>query len=373
MREMAAFLGYGDCEIFPKQVTILAERGDVGQWINMPYFSETKTERYAVNELGKKLSLQEFVKVAQSKVTTPEELATLVFRDDNQDALSEGPPCLNALAARGFPMGSRNNGLFNLGIYAQKFDADNWEQLLHTYNNKFMTPPLTPIEVVGVIKSLKKSKGYNYTCKQQPICSFCNSGVCRSKKFGVGMQNLGMPKYGTLCKIATNPPIWFVDVEGSKRLELETEDLQYIKKYQTRCMESLNIMPPTMKGDIWNEIITKLMEDVTVVEVPEEATPKGMLRQYIEEFCTSRVQAKNRDEIILGKPWTDQDRVYFRMRDLIAFLERQRFKEFAMNRIAVYLRDWGATKHFMNIKSGGSELILYLGIQEETGSAIRCS
>jgi hypothetical protein len=216
-----------------------------------------------------------------------------------------------------------------------------------------MTPPLTPTEVTGVIKSLKKSKGYNYTCKQQPICSFCNSGMCRSKKFGVGMMNIGMPKYGTLCKIATNPPIWFVDVEGAARLGLETEDLQFIKRYQTRCMDALSIMPFLVKNDVWNEIVSKLMDDVTVVEVPEEATPKGMLRQYVEEFCTSRVQAKSKDELLLGKPWTDADRVYFRMRDLMAFLERQRFKEFAMNRVAVYLRDWGAEKHFLNIKGGG--------------------
>lgn len=368
VREMAAFLGYGNCEVFPKQVTILAERGDVGQWINMPYFDEGKTERYAVNELGKKLSLVEFIKYAQAKTVTPEDLAVLQLLDPNSDPLPDGPPCLNALAARGFPMGTRNNGLFNLGIYAQKLDPDKWETLLATLNNKFMTPPLTASEVSGVVKSLKKSKGYNYTCKQQPIVSYCNLTKCRACKHGVGAMGVGMPKYGTLCKIATNPPIWFVDVEGSSRLELETEDLQFIKRYQTRCMDMLSIMPPLVKNEIWCEIVGKLMEDVTVVEVPQEATPKGLLWQYLEEFCTSRVQGKTADELLLGKPWINNKIVYFRLRDFIAYLERQKFKEFGMNRIAVYLRDWKAEKHFFNLKGRGVNVY---GIKEfsrqETG------
>lgn len=353
MLEMAAHLGYGNSEIFPKQVTILAERGDVGQWINMPYFDESKTDRYAVNELGKRLNIREFITYAQSKITSAEALASILPKTTTLDPLHEGPPCLNALASRGFPLGTRNNGLLNLGIYALKSSPDNWEEKLREYNQKFMTPPLSPSEVDGVVKSLRKMKGYNYTCKTQPICSYCNSGKCRTMEFGVGMMNVGMPKYGTLCKIATDPPIWFVDVEGGHRVELETKDLQFIKHYQARCMDALSIMPPLVKGDVWSEIISKLMENVTVIEVPVEATPRGILWQLLEEFCTSRVQAKTIDELLLGKPWVSKERTYFRMKDFMAFLDRNRFKEFGINRIAVYLQDWKAEKHFFVVKGKG--------------------
>lgn len=353
MREFAAFLGYGSCEIFPKQVTILAERGDVGQWINMPYFDEGKTQRYAISRNGHPLKISEFVKLASQRIISPEQLAVTKLTDTNNDPLPDGPPCLNALAAKGFPAGTRNNGLFNLGLYAQKVDPDNWEALVATYNSRFMDPALTPSEVQGVIKSLRKSKGYTYSCKQQPISSFCNKSKCRACKHGIGAAGVGMPRLGTLCKINTNPPIWFVDVEGGGRVELETEDLQFIKRYQTRCMETLSVMPPLVKNEIWCEIVSKLLEDVTVVEVPQEATPKGMLWQYLEEFCTSRVQGRTHDELLLGKPWISNGMVYFRMRDFIAFLERHKFKEFKLNRIAVYLKDWGADKHFFNIKGKG--------------------
>ena len=46
--EIAAGLGHGRYEIFPKQEQVLVERGDVGNFINLPYFDHAKTLRYAV-------------------------------------------------------------------------------------------------------------------------------------------------------------------------------------------------------------------------------------------------------------------------------------------------------------------------------------
>lgn len=356
MREMAAKLGYGTCEIFPKQHTILASRGDIGQWINMPYFKAATTDRYGIDVNGAAIPIDKFVRVCFDKIMEPETLAATRFSANiSDDPLIEGPPCLNHLALKGFPLGTRNNGLFNMGIYAQKLDPDNWQTLLHDFNKKYMDPPLSPSEVQGVLKSLNKAKGYNYTCKQQPIVSHCNVNKCRACKYGVGVSGVGMPKYGTLCKVNTNPPIWFVDVEGGGRVELSTEDLQQIRGYQRRCMEGSNMLPPLLKGEVWNEVVAKLLDEVTVVEVPEESTPQGLLRQFLNDFCTSRVRGKSRDELLLGKPFLDPELklVYFRMRDFMSFLERQKFRDLGMNRIAVYLKDWGLDKHFFNVKGVG--------------------
>ena len=48
--EMAAALGHSNCEIFPKQDQILIDRGDVGNFINLPYFDADNSLRYAVDE-----------------------------------------------------------------------------------------------------------------------------------------------------------------------------------------------------------------------------------------------------------------------------------------------------------------------------------
>ena len=49
LTEMSIALGFSGCEIFPKQDKILTERGDVGNFINMPYFNAEETVRYCFN------------------------------------------------------------------------------------------------------------------------------------------------------------------------------------------------------------------------------------------------------------------------------------------------------------------------------------
>lgn len=350
MREFAAFLGYGDCEVFPKNTKILAERGDIGQWINIPYFDASKTLRFGYDAKNKPLALDAFIEYAQSRSISEDALVAINL--EIVERLPGGPPCLQHLTSKGFPKGTRNQGLLNLGIYAKKADPDNWKRLLEEYNTRFMDPPLSAEEVLAIAKSLEK-KEYAYTCKAHPIQPFCNQAKCRTCKFGVGGNPLGLPRLGTLTKIGTEPPIWFLEVEGGGRLELSTDDLQSATNFQHRCMEVLNIMPGIPKRDNWQEIIANLLRDVVIVEVPKEATPRGQLWLYLEEFCTSRVSGKTHDEILLGKPWTSDGRTHFRLRDFMSYLDRIGFREYKLSHVAMYLREWGAERGFFNIRGKG--------------------
>jgi hypothetical protein len=349
MREFAAYLGFGNCEIFPKNTKILVERGDMGQWINLPYFDDAKTLRYGLGDKSKPLSLEKFIDYAKSRSVTVDELVAIRLIDER---LEGGPPCLQHLLSQGFPKGTRNNGLFNLAVYARKAQPDNWQKLVEDFNANYMDPPLTSEEVLGVIKSAGR-KDYAYTCKQSPIQQYCNAAKCRGCKFGVGNNSLGMPKFGTLTKLRTSPPIWFLEVEGGGRLELSTDDLQSPMHFQNRCMEALNIMPAIPKRETWQELVAGLLADVLIIDVPAEVTPEGQLKGLLEEFCTSRVAGKTHDDLLLGKPWTNNGATYFRFRDFLDYLSRQGFKDMKANRIAMYLRDWGADKDFFNIKGKG--------------------
>ena len=62
--EMAAALGHSTCEIFPKQDQILVDRGDVGNFINLPYFDADNSLRYAVDDKGKELTLESFLELS---------------------------------------------------------------------------------------------------------------------------------------------------------------------------------------------------------------------------------------------------------------------------------------------------------------------
>ena len=48
---------------------------------------------------------------------------------------------------------------------------------------------------------------------------------------------------------------------------------------------------------------------------------------YLEDFCTGFAQAQTRDEMILGKPWTDNNRTYFRSADFQKFLQARLLRE----------------------------------------------
>ena len=75
--EIAAYVGYGRCEIFPKQEQVLHERGDVGNFINLPYFDAEQTLRHAILEDGSAASLEEFLDLADSRAITPEAFVRL--------------------------------------------------------------------------------------------------------------------------------------------------------------------------------------------------------------------------------------------------------------------------------------------------------
>ena len=65
LKNIAASMGWGDCEIFPKQNQVLLERGDLGNWLNMPYLGGDETSRYAVRENGLAMTLSEFLTTAE--------------------------------------------------------------------------------------------------------------------------------------------------------------------------------------------------------------------------------------------------------------------------------------------------------------------
>lgn len=355
LREWAAAVGFGSSEIFPKQTELVTERGDVGNWLNMPYQGGSKTTRYGINEKGKALKFEEFLDLAEASRVDGETVKGLVVKP-LEDFLPDGPPCLNHLCGVGFPEGTRNDGLFNLGVYARRAFPNDWEKAVEKFNHDFLKPPLHSKEVQTVIKSLKKTT-YEYMCNRQPIQPHCNVAVCRTQSFGVGGGNSSLPSLGSLTKLCTSPPLWFLDVDG-QRMELTTEDLQNQKRFQRRCMETINRIPGQMRQPAWEQLVQHLLDNLHSIDVPEDASAKGLFWSYVEQFCTARAQAKSKDEVLLGKPFKDEEdsRHYFRAADLIAFLDRHHFREFKTHQITSMLRDKGAEHRFHNVKGKGVNL-----------------
>jgi hypothetical protein len=348
---IAGSLGYAGCEIFPKQTHLLVDRGDTGNFLNMPYFGGERTTRYAFSVEGDAISLEDFLVFAESRLQEPEAFLSLKTAPAKaQDLLPHGPPCLQTLCAQGFGEGGRNNALFNLGVYARLADSDNWEQLVAKYNMDYMKPPLGHGEVNTIIKQLQK-KEYFYKCDDQPIASFCNKAVCMSRKFGVG-PGQSNNDFSSLTKINGDPPVWILNVDG-KRVELSTEALVSQPQFQRECVSQINKFPITVNPRAWQTRMQLLLDSVTIVEVPPDATHRGEFEDLLSSFCCDRARGDTREDIMQGIAVWTEGKVFFQIKDVKKHLQVNGFTHYTSNKMTIRLTDLGAEKMFWRIKTKG--------------------
>jgi hypothetical protein len=328
LKNYARALGYEGSEIFPKQTEILVERGDTGNFLNLPYHNEMKGLRYAIKDDGSAATLEEFFDLYDLYVQEKLE-EVKIEKPKVVEAFKEGPPCLNKLAKDGFGEGARNNALFNIAVYLKQAAPDNWEDELVKANQKYMTPPLSNSEVQQLIKSVNR-KGYDkYRCKDAPINSVCQSGLCRMKRFGVGYDEEQVPQLGNLTKYASKPPQWFLNV-GDARIELKTEQLYNPGLFALACLDQANLIIPIVKPKDWKQYYLKPLIDNGLQEVEplESLDPIIQLSSLLQDWTTNRQSARTFEDIFNKLPYTDENKefTYFRMEDFFNYCKRNNWE-----------------------------------------------
>ncbi len=322
LTEMSIALGFSGCEIFPKQDSILAERGDVGNFINMPYFKAEETMRYGFNAKGDALELDKFLTLIESERVALNQLESMQLGGPRK-YFTDGPPCLQHITSQGQISEERNKTLFMCGVYCRMKNPDDWVSKFEDINRTLCADPLPAAEVTTLVKSLSK-KEYFYTCEQEPFKSYCDKEICKTKKYGVGGDQPDMPQMGGLTTLLSEPRLYFMDV-GGKRVQLSTEQLQNQTLWQRACMEQINIMPPTVKAQTWQATVSNLMLGATYLEVPEELTMVGQFKEHLRAYCTSRIKAMVPEELEMGKPWTEDGLTRFTISGLMLYLHNRHF------------------------------------------------
>lgn len=354
LMDWAVALGYPTVEVFPKQTKLASER-DVGNWINMPYFGATRQAMRAGIWLKTPAA---FLDYAETRAITKEALEKFSLSLDTPELaalLDNAPPCLQSLARNGLDPGTRNNGLFNFGVYLKKRYGENYNEQLDAINQQFMRPPLGHKEVAQIVKQLSR-KTYEYRCHEQPIVSCCNRQICLTRKYGVGRGNENDPGvvFGGLVKILTDPPIWIWDVDG-ERIELTTAQLKDQMQFHARCVEVLNKWPQPMKAGPWSDLIREKLENVEEQTAPPDASMDGLIRSMLTAYCATRAPAEEKEELLLNRPWTHRKRVYFSGVDFKRYLEQQRIRV-TQKELWNALRKGGAAGVFMKLKGKGMNL-----------------
>lgn len=364
--EWSVLLGHSGSEIFPKQEK-LASRTDFGNWINMPYFDEAKTDRYAYT--GEPLTASEFLEAASRGSVVAEDLEDFSVEEDGTAGvmLEEAPPCLQSLAKTGAPDGTRNKAMFNFAIYVKKRWPDDWEKRVDQYNSTFMKPPLGHKEVLDSTKSVRK-KDYLYTCKEEPLKSVCSRALCLKRKFGIsgGVENDPGCTFGALVKLATDPPTWIWDVDGI-RLELSTDELMDQRGFQRAVFERLNKLIYPVSKDSWADLIRGKLKDLEIQEAPPDASQEGQIYILLEEFCSTR-SARTMDEVLLGRVFTDEDRTFFRYKDFKKYMRNQGITGITDQKVWNMLRKRGSQHHVDRIKGRSTRFWSVPGVERQTES-----
>ena len=327
LKKMAKSLGHEGCEIFPKQTEILVERGDTGNFLNLPYYNGTSGLRYALDDNGKAASLESFYsmydKYVQDKLEEIKVEETKVL-----DAFPDGPPCLNKLAIQCFGEGARNNALFNIAVYYKQAKPDSWQDELVKANQNYVNPPLSNGEVQQLIKSVSR-KGYDkYRCKDAPINAVCQSGLCRTKRFGVGYGEEEMPVLGSLTKYTSKPPQWFLNVNEDRK-ELNSEQLYSAPLFALACLDQANLVIPVPKPKDWKQYYLKpLLQSIQEVEPLQSLDPVNEIMDLLQDWTTNRQNARTLDDIFNKLPYTDDKReyTYFRMDDFFNFCKKNNWE-----------------------------------------------
>jgi hypothetical protein len=323
LKQMALVLGYEGSEIFPKQTEILVERGDTGNFLNLPYHNQMKGLRYAINDTGAGCTLEEFYQLYDVYARTKKEVEEIkIEKEKIEEAFPGGPPCLNKLASIGFGEGSRNNALFNVAVYYKQSNPDTWEDEIVKANMEYMEPPLSNSEVQQLIKSVNR-KGYDkYRCKDAPINAVCQSGLCRTKRFGVGFGEEEMPELGSLTKYTSTPPQWFLNVDKT-RIELKSEQLYSPPLFALACLDQANLIVPVPKPKDWKQHFLKpMMQNLQSVEPLESLNPMNEITGLLQDWTTNRQSARTMDDIFNKLPFTDGEFTFFRMEDFYSFLKK---------------------------------------------------
>jgi hypothetical protein len=317
-------IGHGGVEIFPKQDTLKV--GEVGNWINLPYFDAEETIRYAFNEHGNQLGFEEFLEEAEY---LQKHNPLMNMKEDEIEP--EGmPPCLAHYYNNGWAEGQRNEILYSFGVFCKLSNPDNFEEDLLKVNYR-MANPLPMSEVKTLIGSLKK-KEYRYKCKDPVLKSYCDVMECRQLKYGVRgneLENYDEFMVGCLTKHTTDPPRWILDINGID-VEFSSDDLMNYNRVRVLTLERANVISPPMKAEEWLQILRDRMESLKIEEAPDDANSYGDLCQALTEFSQRSDRGQGgREDVLRGIPTKAELKdigpvVMFRSQDLLAFLKRKK-------------------------------------------------
>jgi hypothetical protein len=244
-----------------------------------------------------------------------------------EDTFRGGPVCLSIIAKLGCHT-FQHNFLFNVAIFLKRKYPENWEEVMRWCNFYILKPAGNMEKLESLIKDFGR-RDYEYRCKDEPICGFCHSRICRLEPYGVGSGNGDAAKMELgLTKINRIPILWIV---GSERMRMTGDDLLDQRKFRGKCMEYGHPFPDWFKRFEWDEVLRRNIESAVMVEpfvlFKTSIDQLEMLTQFFGRHIPHMVRAKGAEYLTgecgdVVRVRLEEGRIYFKWEKMKFWCER---------------------------------------------------
>lgn len=337
-------MGFADndkkVELFPKQKSV--EDMDAGSWVNLPYFGghEPYDNRVCIGPRGQALTFPEFLRFAASRRIAPEDLGRVGHETEAPGASipeqalghQQAPPCVQAMMAEGVGEGGRNSAAYQLAVYLQKSDPDNWKGRLHEECSKIMSPPLPYTEVARMIGSMQRQAPgtYRYKCDEQPMASLCDRARCVKLTFGImngadkDLDHLtGFDLIKEIRYVQSNHYYTFILHDGAD-FTIDAEDMFDKKLWEKLFYRASRKVPFLPKKLDWKRQVQDWTDQSVVVDIGEALSRTGVVMETFREWVRKWHAEGNSIEMVLEQRPVylaeEPPAIYFRGADFASHL-----------------------------------------------------
>jgi hypothetical protein len=334
LEEMSSKLGYAGCEIFPKQNQLNVEKGDFGNWLNMPYFGNTRRGVLLEDGKLKEQDIDDFLDYAYSKRLNMADFNQMTgkmkMKLDHLDAELEGaPPCLQyILQTEGIQEGQRNKLLFNITVYCKKRFGDNFKDKVKEIYDKYCDEPLSIKELDRTVESAGSEKDYRYMCKDGMLRKYCNSSICVDREYGIDLSS-EIKGIKNAVRILFDQPIYVVEVELDaglpQKLYVDTDQLFSQEAFRKECSMQLHKTFSPVKPLTWNEIVSRVINTAINQDPPPDMSEEYRLYSALSDFLVNKARTKASALLETDGVFHDVDngRIYFKLDDFRNYLQRK--------------------------------------------------
>lgn len=330
-------------EYFPMHATEVP--GEDGKCVFLPYFNAASGK--AMNRMitvdGTFVGIEKALESIKQNYTTVAEMTETLGKLPYSDA----PFCIQMMALTGAlnANAGRNKFLFHSCVYFKKKygkDYDYLPELLDLDN--CMEAPLQYEDMQGIKSTYDSANGkeWAYSCKHDPMCSYCNRKECMNRTY-TAMQknnanlneNTGADVMGPISKVLARQPyyLWEIAAPGKEPKMVRFEDASELRNQltvQIKCIDQLGWMPQQVKNNIWIDIVNACMEGMSEREIEVSAesdtTELNELHMLLVKYLTHR-QVMNGAAYMInaGQVYKEGEKYYFSTEGVKDYLRIERY------------------------------------------------